>query len=284
MEPGDQFRGRSINLLATDVERSINWNDQFPLITRLRGAFGYDAFVDGRVMGVPNLTNYGHHTSPTMLALLAVAFYDPKDQIGRAMQSPRAYRPNLARLLGVSMVVSDSEIENEDLVLTQAVGAIEYFVYRIRGVNLGQYSPVSIKLANNAAEVIDELLKDDFDGQLVAVSESEIDVELTQAESVEISILNGPVIRVDAVSAGTSLLVLPFDWSHCLKASGIGLIDVLPVNLSQTGLLISGNATVNIEYKFGLWSGTSCRRLDMERLDRLSLDDAAAGRVFGAAQ
>ncbi|MGZ8372015.1 MAG: hypothetical protein ACXWUW_03585, partial [Rhodoplanes sp.] len=48
-----------------------------------------------------------------MLALMAAAFYNPEDHIGRAAQVFREFRPNLARLLGVSLVVSDAPLPGE---------------------------------------------------------------------------------------------------------------------------------------------------------------------------
>ena len=48
----------------------------------------------------------------------------------------------------------------------------------------------------------------------------------------------GPTLIVRATSPGRSLLILPFDYSHCLRleAAGGGA-RLIPVNLQQTGLL-----------------------------------------------
>ena len=77
-----------------------------------------------------------------------------------------------------------------------------------------------------------------------------------------------------------SLLVLPFDYSHCLEVEGEGLDQMIPVNLAQTGLVIHGKVMLDISYRYGLLKGTSCRKQDLERIKQLNLEEAATGRLF----
>jgi hypothetical protein len=135
-------------------------------------------------------------------------------------------------------------------------------------------------VAQTAEQILDQLQDPDFDGTQVAVVEHPVDRRLVAASGAAVFLAKGPAIKVRAASTGTSLLVLPFDWSHCLTATGAGFVDLVPVNLAQTGLLIEGDAEVEIRYRFGLFSGTECRAEDRARATALGLDEASAGRLF----
>ena len=110
--------------------------------------------------------------------------------------------------------------------------------------------------------------------------EQPVAATLVPAERVAVRLMKGPAIHISAYSPGTSLLVLPFDYSYCLRASGAGLDRLIPVNLSQTGLLVHGEASIDIVYRYGLISGTSCRGQDLARIKALDLENAATGRLF----
>jgi hypothetical protein len=40
--------------------------------------------------------------------------------------------------------------------------------------------------------------------------------------------------------SGRSLLVLPFEYSHCLRIDDVGVEQLIPVNIAQTGVVIRG--------------------------------------------
>jgi hypothetical protein len=95
-----------------------------------------------------------------------------------------------------------------------------------------------------------------------------------------VTLHKGPKIDVEAQSESRSLLVLPFEFSHCLRINGVGIERMVPVNLAQIGVVIRGRASLSIQYRYGLVAGTTCRGLDLERIKALDLEDAATGRLF----
>jgi hypothetical protein len=279
--PGDRFRGRGAVLVGMDWPAATRWPVFVDIIsTHYRQALGNDLFLDAMAFGVPMVNEYGHWTSPSMLALLTAAFYHPQDHIGRAALAPRAYRANLARLLGVSLVVSDKSLPGEaELYKGTALGHPVH-VHRIADANIGQYSPTKVALASNATQILDYIQTPDFDGRKLAIVESTLDKDLVQAQDVVLTLRKGPRIHVEARSAGTSLLVLPFDFSHCLQVEGQGFEKLFPVNLAQIGLVFQGQLSVDISFRYGPIHGTSCRRQDLERIRQLQLEKAATGRLF----
>lgn len=282
LAPGDTFKGRSVTLLRMDTEEPNNWDVHFfpYLVLKYRASLNNDMTNDARALGVPVANEFGHWISPPMLALFAAAFYKPKDQVGRATQAPRAYRANLARLMGVAMVVSDSPIPGEARIYEGTAGGHPLYLHTVGNANLGQYSPTRILIAGDARAILDHLQDPEFDGEKLAVLETPLEGSLVRAERVSVRLDKGPTLLVTAHSSGRSLLVLPFDYSDCLRIRGTGLERKLPVNLSQTGIVIQGDASVEISYRYGLSGGVSCRKKDLQRARALGLENAATGRLF----
>ena len=284
VKPGEKFKGRGAVLLGMDKKGPARWgadSDFFPVLYyKLLPGLGNDLMNDAKIAGIPMVNDYGHWISPPMLALLTAAFYRPDDFIDRGAQAPRVFRPNLARLLGVSLVVSDKALPGEIELYRGLAVDHPLFIHRIPGANLGQYSPVATVVVTNAGQILDHLQAADFDGNKLAILETPFSQNLLPAERVAVSLHKGPRIHVDAYSEGTSLLVLPFDYSHCLEVEGDGLDRVIPVNLAQTGLVVHGKISLDISYRYGLLKGTSCRKQDLERIKKLNLEEAATGRLF----
>jgi len=282
IHPGDTFKGRSVTLLEMNHPSSIDWSNKvFPILfSDYTRSLGSDLMNDARVFGVPVANEYGHWIAPRMLALFATAFYDKRDEIHRAAQAPRVFRPNLARLMGTSLVVSDAPIPGETQIYESPVSTHPLYLTRVSDTNLGQFSPTHTVLAHSAQDSLDQLQAPDFDGRTLAVVEAPIPERLVPAENVVVRIDRGPILHVTAHSSETSLLILPFGWSACLQAEGPGLKRMVPVNLAQIGLLIEGDAAIDIRYRYGLISGSTCRKQDLESARDLGLDETATGRLF----
>lgn len=281
LEETDLFRGRSVSLLGTQASGISSWSGSFaPALYDLMLSSNNDLMIDARHGGVPVVNEYGHWISPTGLTLLAAAFFEDDGVIERSSQSPRIYRDNLARLFGTSLVVTDGLIADMELVLTNQANGRRFNLYKVNDPNVGQFSPVDQTLASDAHEILDALLDPSFDGSQQFVTEAPVDRVLTGADDVEVRITKGPELSISGRSSGESLLVLPFEFSHCLTAHGDGLIDLIPVNLGQVGLLVEGEFSIGISYSFGLFSGYKCRAADLARIEQLDLARAATGRIF----
>jgi hypothetical protein len=102
------------------------------------------------------------------------------------------------------------------------------------------------------------------------VVENDMPLDLVPAGPVSVTAEAGPKLRVRASSPGRSLLVLPFEFSHCLELSGTAGARIVPVNLQQTGLLFEREADVTLDYRYGL-GRDSCRTADLARAKALEL-------------
>src|SRR5208282_3129399 len=88
------------------------------------------------------------------------------------------------------------------------------------GTNIGQYSPTKLTRITTAAEGLEAIKSASFDPQQDAVVEEAPPANLVPATLQSVTVEPGPTLHVKAQSSGTGLLVLPFEYSHCLRLKG----------------------------------------------------------------
>jgi hypothetical protein len=149
-------------------------------------------------------------------------------------------------------------------------------IFRIDGVNLGQYSPVRLARISTAKEAIAALQSASFDPEHDGLIEHQIPDGIVPGRLLSLSAEFGPVLSVRAESMGWSLLLLPFEYSRCLRleVQNGGSARLIPVNLQQTGLLFERRIEGRISYRFGPLDQPRCRAEDRQRADRLQLHAA----------
>jgi hypothetical protein len=83
--------------------------------------------------------------------------------------------------------------------------------------------------------------------------------------------------RIEADSPGTSLLVLPIEYSHCLRAdlttTGANLSRLLRANLTMAAILFSGRVEGTLMLRYGPLS-SRCRIEDWQDANALRLGEA----------
>ena len=202
-------------------------------------------------------------------------FGKPDDFFEKTFFSLHAFDLRMARLMGVRMVATDAkDIPGGTLIYETKSGDADLRIFRIDDINLGQYSPTRPRRVSTAAEAITELRASDFDPKRDVVVEDAIPSGLVPATFATVTVDLGPTLVVQASSPGRSLLVLPFEYSHCLRLDVVtGGARLIPVNLQQTGLLFEGSTEARITYRFGLFGDAACRADDVRRADSLKLSD-----------
>jgi len=93
-----------------------------------------------------------------------------------------------------------------------------------------------------------------------------LDGPLVPAHNMRLSLIRGG-LHVSGSSDGTSLVVLPQQFSHCLRARDTG-VRLVRSNLLMTGMIFSGNVDTDIVLDYGIFS-PGCRRIDLAELKGL---------------
>ncbi len=281
-KPGDPFHGRLLVLVGTQGAPGMQWYQGAQAVSdaifRYRAFLGNDHYISLAAFGIPLATEYGHWTSPVTYAFLR-AFFSHRDDVfsDRAFFPLRVFNPRAAKLMGVRMVATDApEIADGKLVYETMAGDSPLRLFRLDGVNLGQYSPTHPIEASTAAEALRTIGDPAFNPEHDVVVEKDLPLDLVPARAVQVVTDFGPTLSIRAESAGWSMLVLPFEYSSCLQmhADGSSAARLIPVNLQQTGLLFQRRIDARLAYRYGPLDHPECRRQDVERANRIELRQA----------
>jgi hypothetical protein len=154
----------------------------------------------------------------------------------------------------------------------------KWLVYKLPNPNLGNYSPTEVAIAKSGPEIIAAISAPEFDFTKQVVVSMAIDEPLVPANNMRLSLIRGG-LHVSGSSNGTSLVVLPQQFSHCLRAHDTR-VRLVRANLLVTGLIFSGNVDTDITFDYGIFS-PACRRIDLaDTTELLGRPRAAGGRMF----
>jgi hypothetical protein len=143
-----------------------------------------------------------------------------------------------------------------------------WYVYTLPRPNLGDYSPIEVVRAQSSAEMTAAMAAPDFDFTRQVVLSQAINESLVPAHDMRLVIIrNG--LHVSGKSNGTSLVVLPYQFSHCLRARD-AQVRVVRTNLMMAGLIFSGDLDTDIVFDYGLF-WPACRRADLVDMRQLDL-------------
>jgi hypothetical protein len=283
LKDGGSFRGRVLVLAAMTAEaageKKTNFAElQTAIIDVLENQYGHylgnDHWVDLLFFHIPIVNEFAHWTSPINFIFLRSFFGRLDDDFDKAIFFLRNFDERIARMVGVRFIVTDADgIPGGKLVYETMAGQTPLRLYRLDRANLGQYSPTHILQVSTAIEAISAMKASSFDPERDAVVESHVPSEIVPARLLSFDTNVGPSFSIQADSTGWSMLVLPIEYSHCLRLenrSGLSA-QLIPVNLQQTGLLFEGRIEAKIDYRFGPFDQPQCRGHDLKRANRLRL-------------
>jgi hypothetical protein len=143
-----------------------------------------------------------------------------------------------------------------------------WFVFELPYPNIGDYSPTEVTTARTGAEIGEILRRPDFDFRRQVVLETKPDAPLVPAREMRLSRIRGG-LHVTGKSDGTSMVILPQQFSRCLRASD-PRVRFVRANLMMAGMIFSGAIDTDIRFDYGLFS-PACRRDDLADLKQLDL-------------
>jgi hypothetical protein len=193
--------------------------------------------------GVPVVNAYGSRYSGPYYQFTNQAFTDGSQSI-RAWVPFNQFDPSIARLFGVRVVITDRLIpelgkEREFSISDGDGNNVVLYQYQLRSSNLQGISVSRILQAESYSEVVDGLSKRPTN-PMIAYTVDKLDnrsVQLTKPIEFSFSIAPSDVF-VRGVSNGTSVVLLPFEYSSCLQISLVEGSDASLVRLNGIQLAI----------------------------------------------
>jgi len=284
LRPGQPFRGRIASVAGSDFEPQ--WISA-PLITQ----HDYDVvnlFLSGNdhrlyglwYYGIPTLLELNQFSSPFFHLVNARLLNAPGSKDLRSYETQSVVNDRIMALLGVRYLLSNKLLPSRAAVLHHRLAeGHDLYIYSLPDPNLAGYAVTQTRHASDAQRAINVLADPSLDPRQVAVLTEAMQVPpltLAPARRSALVVERGGY-RVEAESAGTSLLVLPLEYSHCLRAdltaSGPVPPRLLRANLAMAAILFSGELKGTLKLRYGPLS-SSCRLADWREAEALRLRDA----------
>jgi hypothetical protein len=135
-----------------------------------------------------------------------------------------------------------------------------WYIYELPYPNVGNYSPTEVRTAGSGAEIAAMMAEPNFDFTRRVILSAEISQPLVPAHDMRLSLIRGGW-HVSGRSDGTSLVVLPQQFSHCLRARD-DRVRLVRANLMLTGMIFSRDVDTDIVFDYGIFT-PRCRVADL---------------------
>jgi hypothetical protein len=281
LQPGQPFRGRIASVAGSDFEPE--WISA-PLITQ----HNYDVvnlFLSGNdhrlyglwYYGIPTLIELNQFSSPFFHLVNARLLNAPGTKDLRSYETQSIVNDRIMALLGVRYLLSNKLLPDRTPVLHhRLVEGHDLYLYSVPDPNLAGYPVTQTRRATDAQSAINLLANPSLDPRKVAVLTEAAEVPALVPARRSVLVVERGGYRIEAETAGTSLLVLPLEYSHCLSAdlatSGPTQPRLLRANLAMAAILFSGEVKGTLKLRYGPLS-SSCRIKDWREADALRLGE-----------
>lgn len=273
---GAPFRGRVVTMEFLNKKEPIGWVDFITKDWPRYVATGNDYHGSGLWFhAIPTLFQSTSSIAPDFFRAVTRLLARPNDRQSRGAIILRRPQAQVLAAFGVRFVITDAELDVPfQLIIKEHTYDNEtMFLYEVPDVNLGNYSPTAVKLVRTFDDAVDKLAEPNFDlKHLALVFDSGLVTQhLNPVDVVQVRMVRGGYF-VEAHSPGTSLLVLPFEFSRCLRIEVNNTANaprLFRVNAIETGVLFNGHLAAKIEYFTGLFRNSACRLRDTQDFMRL---------------
>ena len=279
--PNAPFRGYVVNVTGrtSKVNAEARWYKVLNQGYEAFGAFGnvHTAAFLWR-FGIPTLEQYNELAEPAYYAVITRLLGEGDNrQVRNVVIAARENVP-VMQSLGVRYIISDQPVPAPaHLAEKMSSGELEHYLYELPDPNLGNYSPTEIRIARDATAVLRLMSDPGFDFRKSVVLDHVSAQRLQPAREATLTLVRGGW-RIRASSAGTSLLLLPVQFSGCLaleeEPSSKGrVVSVQRANLASTALIFSGDIDVTLSLRVSPFWKPHCR-----------LEDAQDVKAYGLAK
>jgi len=282
LKPGEIFRGRVGTFTGLRINGSVNWltlhTTDYELIRRLGN--------DHRMVGlwyydIPTLIEYNPLITPAFYLMTKNFLARRGDLQVRSAITVRNINQRILRMMGVRFLITDAPIADfaqlRESIPEHAPPLL--YLYELDGVNVGQFSPRNAILRTNASDILTAMERSGFDPAIDIVVEDSLPKNLSPLANSRVTAEVGG-LRISASSSGTSVILLPLEFSHCLEVKRISRAQSLPklfrANLVLTGLLFDKKLDAVVSYFTGPFHNAACRLEDARDMQRLNVTAATS--------
>ncbi len=277
---GSPFRGRVANIAGTEFVPQYAWA---PFLSQhaYDGTVSFYTGNDHRsfglwYFGIPTLIADNQFSSPFFHVINSRLLSSATQKHVRGLTTVTRFEPRILAMLGVRFVITSRPLpgytpKNTLVLVSEHPDAWSLFVYELSDAKTAGYWATRPLLAETTRQALlwmadpasaaDSVVYEPLQTPLVAGTESQLRVFRDH-------------LVVEAETAGTSLLVLPIEFSHCFDVwvSDNGQARFLRANINQGAILFSGRLRAELQYRYAPWH-FGCRLRDIDDARRLKLSD-----------
>jgi hypothetical protein len=281
LREGDIFRGRVANLAGGEF---LPEYERIPFVSQhaYDATFSFFTGNDHRNYGlwyhdIPTLIEDNQFSSPFFHVVSSRLFNRPDQKHVRQFTTLTRFEPRVLALLGVRTVIASRPLPGLQPIATVTAHpdypeSWTLFAYELRDARTGGYwstRPISVSFVRQAMLWMTSGLPSEADATVYET----MDVPLVAGASSELRVFRDRLV-VTAESPGTSLLVLPLEFSHCLdlRVTSGAPVRLLRANINQAALLLSGRTVAELRYRYSPWH-FGCRLRDIEDARSLQLSN-----------
>jgi hypothetical protein len=275
IKPGSTFNGLAATIDGIEGRPSVNWLDLHFYDRELWEATGNEHRMPGLwKFAIPTLFQYGSFRSPPYYLILTDFFTRPSDRQERSGLTLTRIDAPMMRLLGVRYVITDTDTDAGKIVTEIPFkGHASLRLVELADVNVGNYSPTEIERVPDFRSGLAALHDPNFNGSRKVLSDVELNEPFVPAK-LERLVYEKDGFRLQAESAGVSLLILPIQYSHCWNVQGEGALGLFRANLMQLGVRFRGKLDAKLVFRYGPILAGACRIEDLRDMTRLRIREA----------
>jgi hypothetical protein len=282
---GMKFRGRYLNLLPADgVEAPFNATTASSIVTlsaRLAFVEGNDlTYASLREDDIPVTIEYNRMSTPVSTTFHNFLLVRSGDVDRIDYRAITIFDPRLLGLIGVRYVLASAAPNSSSVRVAfehPLSSRIDVKLYEITDVNLGGYSPTTLRHSADIGKSLELLSRPEFDPRQEALVNDDVRA-LSLAPAMEVAIQrvqNG--LHVRARSEGQSFIILPFEFSRCLVVHADGgkpPQSVTRADVVLTGVLFEQETDFTLRFVFGPFANGDCRSRDLRDVRAMNLGPA----------
>jgi hypothetical protein len=283
LRPGDPFRGSVATIFGArggSLRKALGLPDTSPLAPdqfelfrdKVRAATGNDHdLFDVWRFGIPTVSEYAQGISRQYMFYVANFLSEAGDSTDVSIAFPRVANIDVLRAMGVRFIVIDRVLSDSraTLQLEESIGGAALYLYEIAQPNLGTFSPTKVEVETGFSQLRTSAENNPALLASRAFVSAAIAGSFAPARGARIFFERGGV-RVTASSDGTSLLLLPLQFSNCLRARDPH-VQVSRADLMFTLVRFEGQLDTRLDWEFDFWRHSQCRVKDVAELRALGL-------------
>jgi hypothetical protein len=232
-------------------------------------------------LNIPTLFVYSTTMSPDYYFMMTRLFASPKDLQQRSVLVLTHPNIKLLGLFGVKILITDRALsaDNQLQSILSPEPPNDIFAYELLNSNISGFSPLKITQCTSARQTLTRMLSPDFDSSNEAVVYENLPFNLTSSNYHDM-VWGKNALKIRASAPGMCLLVIPLQYSHCIRITSTNKADfqaqLIRVDMTLTGILFFKNLDVVISPNYGPFTNVFGKFNDYFDLRHLQLNDGTS--------